>query len=342
MHYYVRMDKPDYCGKGEACGCTRKYFRSLQALLGWMQDEYGKWATSWRVDCLGGAERDARNLFATLKMAIENIEKWQWVYMGVAETCPDYHDCDTYCFTITKRDGDPVEGYSFSEDGEAAMREFKPDVGQSIRDTLRSFDIVEKVNYIDKAFETIIEYYCDEKDVPADVLNLRTKKDLAPKDYVILADECQSLGEEQLAAVLYVAGCCTNGEKKEKGEALVRLAELYMNSDWPQSGDRERDVMMAVDLLSEALRLGCVAEAQNTLEGMREQIFEVDDEEELDVDYIINNYAADALCLAAFCLSIGIGWKKDVASATCLFEMALARGYVRASYYLKEIRSGRI
>jgi hypothetical protein len=91
---------------------------------------------------------------------------------------------------------------------------------------------------------------------------------------MVLADECQSCGEDLLAARLYVACYCTNGESGMRGEALVKLADLYMNSDWPKTGGRECDVMKAVNLLNEALTLGCVEEAKEVLEGMREQIFE--------------------------------------------------------------------
>ena len=219
--------------------------------------------------------------------------------------------------------------------------EFEPDVRQSLVDILHSFDITENFDYVGKAFESILEFYCDEADIPSDVRELKKKKTLSPKDYVVLADECQSCGEEQLAARLYVAGYCTDGEESKRGEALVKLADLYMNSEWPRNGGREWDVMKAVDLLTEALTLGCVKEAKEALEGMREQLFE-EYEDEPDVDYFIRNYQADALCLAAFCLGVGIGWKKDVPSATRLYEAALAQGYERASYYLKEIRSGRI
>ena len=235
--------------------------------------------------------------------------------------------------------------FSFSENDEASITApevvFEPDVRKDLVDILRSFDITDKFDYVGKAFEAILEFYCDEEDVPDDVCELKEKKNLTPKDYVVLADECQSCGEDQLAARLYVAGCCTAGEPEKSGEALVKLADLYMNSEWPRNGGREWDVMKAVDLLTEALTLGCVKEAKEALEGMREQLFE-EYEDEPDVDYFIRNYQADALCFAAFCLGVGIGWKKDVPSATRLYEAALAQGYERASYYLKEIHSGRV
>ena len=215
------------------------------------------------------------------------------------------------------------------------------DVRKDLVDILRSFDITDKFDYVGKAFEAILEFYCDEEDVPDDVRKLKGKKDLTSNDYVVLADECQSCGEDRLAARLYVAGYCTDGESGMRGEALVKLVDVYMNSDWPKTGGREWDVMKAVDLLTEALTLGCVKDAKEALEGMREQIFEAF-EDEPDVDYFIRNYQPDALCLAAFCLGVGIGWKKDVPSSTRLYDAALAQGYERASCYLKEIRSGRV
>ena len=192
-----------------------------------------------------------------------------------------------------------------------------------------------------KAFESILVFYDEEKSLPLAIRQIRRKVSLNSEDYVALADMCQILDEEQLAAKLYAAGFFVEDNTVARGMSLVKLADLYMNSEWPKNGGREWDVMKAVDLLSEALILGCSKEAKITLEGMREQLFE-EFEDEPDIDYFIRNYQADALCLAAFCLCVGIGWGKDVSSGTRLYEAALAQGYKRAAYYLKEIRSGRI
>lgn len=218
---------------------------------------------------------------------------------------------------------------------------FEPNLMRSICDILRSFDLKGEFNVLDCAFKSIYAFYGEEADVPNDVRNLKNMESLSAADYVLVADECQSCGDEQSAAGLYAAGYCVKDGTPKCGEAHVKLAELYTESEWPKNGGRECDVMKAVDLLTEALTLGCVKEAKEALEGMREQIIE-EYEDEPDVDYFIRNYQADALCLAAFCLGVGIGWKKDVPSATRLYEAALAQGYERASYYLKEIRSGRV
>lgn len=343
MHYHVRMDRPDFRGIGKALGVEEKDFRSLAALVCWLQKKFGKWAGCWQIHGIGNAEDDARKLLSQLNGAIE--EDWQWVYMRLNEKCPDFQKCDVYCFTVVKRDGSPENGFSYTEKYERALTAtemvFKPDVRQSLIDILQSFDITEKFDFVGKAFEAIREFYCDENEIPSDVLKLKNKKQLKPEDYIVLADECLCCDEEQLAARLYVAACCTAGESEKHGEALVKLADLYMNSEWPRNGGREWDVMKAVDLLTEVLTLGCVASARDALEGMREQIFE-EYEDEPDVDYFIRNYQPDALCLAAFCLGVGIGWEKDVASSKRLFETALTRGYFRASHYLKELRSGRV
>jgi hypothetical protein len=253
---------------------------------------------------------------------------------------------DHYEFFVAMRDEkeSPPE-FSFSEEDESKIVApeivFEPDVRQSIVDILQSFDVTEEFDYVSKAFEAILDFHCDEEDTPDDVRELKEKKNLTLEDYVVLADECQSCGEEQLAARLYVAGYCSAGESKTRGEALVKLADLYMNSDWTRHGGRDWDVMKGVDLLTEALKLGCIKEAKDALNEIREQLFEVF-EDEPNIDYFIPNYQADALCLAAFCLVVGIGWEKDVPSAKRLYEAALAQGYERASYYLKEIRSGRV
>lgn len=218
---------------------------------------------------------------------------------------------------------------------------FEPNVNQSIQDILRSFEMDENFDFVSKAFESILEFYDEEKSLPPAIRQIRRKVSLNSEDYVALADMCQFLDEEQLAAKLYAAGFFVEDNPVSRGMSLVKLADLYMNSEWPKNGGREWDVMKAVDLLSEALTLGCSKEAKITLEGMRDQLFE-EFEDEPDVDYFIRNYQADALCLAAFCLCVGIGWDKDVPSGTRLYEAALAQGYERAAYYLKEIRSGRI
>ena len=277
-------------------------------------------------------------------MALEST--YQFIDMTFKDGVPAIEKYDHYEFFIVMRDETerhPTFSFSVTDEASITAREvvFEPDVRKDLVDILRSFDITDKFDYVGKAFEAILEFYCDEEDIPDEVRELKEKKNLTPKDYVVLADECQSCGEEQLAARLYVAGCCTAGEPEKSGEALVKLADLYMNSEWPKNGGREWDVMKAVDLLTEALTLGCVKDAKEALEGMREQLFE-EYEDEPDVDYFIRNYQADALCLAAFCLAVGVGWKKDVPSATRLYEAALAQGYERASYYLKEIHSGRV
>ena len=54
-----------------------------------------------------------------------------------------------------------------------------------------------------------------------------------------------------------------------------------------------------------------------------------------------DGFEPDELCFAAFCLGVGIGWRKDVPAAR-FYGAVLAEGYERASYYLNEIRNGRV
>lgn len=344
MYYHVRLDKIFHDGCTDMDSRIEWDLRSLEKALAMIGREFGADAACWRIQDISDRTLDIMRLENELKVALEST--YQFIVMTFKDGVSAIEKYDHYEFFIVMRDEiERPPTFSFSENDEASITApevvFEPDVRKDLVDILRSFDITDKFDYVGKAFEAILEFYCDEEDVPEDVRELKEKKNLTPKDYVVLADECQSCGEEQLAARLYVAGCCTAGEPKKSGEALVKLADLYMNSEWPRNGGREWDVMKAVDLLTEALTLGCVTEAKEALEGMREQLFE-EYEDEPDVDYFIRNYQADVLCLAAFCLGVGIGWKKDVPSATRLYEAALSRGYERASYYLKEIRSGRV
>lgn len=319
-------------------------FPFAEKALAMVGREFGTDAACWRIQDITDRTLDIMRLEDELKVALEST--YQFIVMTFKDGVSAIEKYDHYEFFIVMRDEtERPPTFSFSETDEASITApevaFEPDVRKDLVDILRSFDITDKFDYVGKAFEAILEFYCDEEDVPDEVREFKEKKNLTPKDYVVLADECQSCGEEQLAARLYVAGCCTAGEPEKSGEALVKLADLYMNSEWPRNGGREWDVMKAVDLLTEALTLGCVKEAKEALEGMREQLFE-EYEDEPDVDYFIRNYQADALCLAAFCLGVGIGWKKDVPSATRLYEAALAQGYERASCHLKEIHNGRV
>ena len=344
MYYHVRIDKMFHNGRTDIDARVEWDFRSLKKALAMIGREFGADAACWRIQDITDRTLDIMRLENELKVALEST--YQFIVMTFKDGVPTIEKYDHYEFFIVMRDEtERPPTFSFSETDEASITApevvFEPDVRKDLVDILRSFDITDKFDYVGKAFEVILEFYCDEEDIPDEVRELKEKKNLTPKDYVVLADECQSCGEEQLAARLYVAGCCTAGEPEKSGEALVKLADLYMNSEWPKNGGREWDVMKAVDLLTEALTLGCVKEAKEALEGMREQLFE-EYEDEPDVDYFIRNYQADALCLAAFCLAVGIGWKKDVPSATRLYEAALAQGYERASYYLKEIHSGRV
>lgn len=344
MYYHIRLDKIFHDGRTDMDARIEWDFRSLKKALAMIGRDFGADAACWRIQDVPDRTLDIMRLANDLEVALEST--YQFIVMTFRDGVPGIEKYDHYEFFIVVRDEtERPPTFSFSEKDEASIIApevvFEPDVRKDLVDILRSFDITDKFDYVGKAFEAILEFYCDEEDIPRDVYELKEKKRLTPKDYVVLADECLSCDEEQLAARLYVAGCCTAGEPEKSGEALVKLADLYMNSEWPRNGGREWDVMKAVDLLTEALTLGCVKEAKEALEGMREQLFE-EFEDEPDVDYFIRNYQADALCLAAFCLGVGIGWKKDVPSATRLYEAALAQGYERASYYLKEIRNGRV
>lgn len=344
MYYHVRIDKIFHDGRTDMDARKEWDLRSLAKALAMIARDFGKEASCWRIENLPERTPNIMQLEKELQVALEAT--YQFIIMTFKAGVSSLEDYDHYEFFVVARDeAERPPAFSYSEEEESAIVApeviFEPDVRQSLIDILRSFDITEKFDFVGKAFDAILEFYCDESDVPSDVWKLRDKEELKPEDYVTLADECLSCGEEQLAARLYVAACCTAGESEKHGEALVKLADLYMNSEWPKNGCREWDVMKAVDLLTEALSLGCVASARDALEGMREQLFE-EYEDEPDVDYFIRNYQPDALCLAAFCLGVGIGWKKDIVLSKRLYEAALAQGYFRASHYLNEINSGRV
>lgn len=343
MFYHIRLDKILYTGSTDMDVRVEWDFRSLNKALAMIKRDYGALALSWRIQDLTERTPDLMSLESQLKTAIDST--YQFVILTFKDGVQEARDYDHFEFFVSERDeSEYAPSFTYSEENELAILAsetiFEPDVKQSIVDILRSFDILGDFDFVEKAFKLISEYYND--DVPSDVLDLRNKNELCSEDYSLLGDECQSCGEEQLAARIFAAGYIADGPVDKKGESLVKLADLYMNSEWPRNGGREWDVMKAVDLLSEALKCGCVQSAKDTLEGMREDLFDEWIDEQPDVEYFIRNYMVDALCLAAFCLVVGIGWKKDVDSATTLFEAALSRGYARASYYLDEIRHGRV
>ena len=345
MYYHVRLDKILHDGCTDMDARVEWDFRSLKKALAMIGRDFGADAACWRIQDLTDRTLDVMRLESDLKVALEST--YQFIVMTFKDGVSTIEKYDHYEFFIVMRDEtERPPAFSFSEKDEesiiASEVVFEPDVRKSIADILRSFEMDEDFDVVGNAIDGIVlAYGGDENDVPFDVGKLKCKKSLSAEDYVMLADECQACDEERFAAKLYAAAYYSGSDQATRGEALVQLAELYMNSEWPRNGGREWDVMKAVDLLTEALTLGCVKEAKEALEGMREQLFE-EYEDEPDVDYFIRNYQADVLCLAAFCLGVGIGWKKDVPSATRLYEAALSQGYERASYYLNEIRSGRV
>ena len=332
-YIYVKMDKQDF----EAGKCLNKNFRWLTTALFWMQKEYGKWASYWQEDTYSTQQRDVRNLLSIVDVTL-NHSLVQGGHMPLNESCPDYQYCDAYCFAIGQKDGEPENGFSFSEQDEKALFEFTPDVGQSIKDILWAFGHLPKTSpdIGSQAIEAIYDYYGDEDIVPNDVRELKAKEPLSIEDYIVLGDECQACGEKQLAAYLYgVASCKNNANKNSVGKALIRLATLYMESS-SHGILREQDAMKAVDLLSEALSLGCNEDAKKALEEILNISF-AEHEDAPNIDYIAGRYTPDRMCLAAFCLYTGIGWNKDVEAARALFTTALKMKYFRASYYLKMI-----
>lgn len=343
MFYHIRLDKIFHAGNTDMDARMEWDFRSLNKALAMIKRDYGALALCWRIQDIPERTPDLMSLESPLKTALNST--YQFVVLTFKDGVPEARDYDHFEFFVSERDESEYgPSFAYSEEDELAFTApetiFEPDVKQSVLDILRSFDILGDFDFVAKAFELISEYY--DGDVPSDVLDLKGKNKFGSEDYSLLGDECQSCGEDQLAARLFAAGYIADGPVERKGESLVKLADLYANSEWPRNGGREWDVMKAVDLLSEALKCGCVQAARDTLEGMREDLFDEWIEEQPDVEYFIRNYMVDALCLAAFCLAVGIGWKKDVDSATKLFETALSRGYMRASHYLDEIRTGRV
>lgn len=274
MYYHVRIDKVFHDGRTDMDARIEWDFRSLAKALAMIGRDFRDEASYWRIENLTESTPNIMLLENDLRVALEST--YQSIIMTFKDGAVSLEKYDHYEFFVVIRDeAELLPAFSFSEEEESAIVApevvFEPYVRQSLIDILRSFDITEKFDFVGKAFETILEFYCgDERDVPSDVLELRGKKQLTVEDYITLADECQCCGHDQLAARLYVAGYSAEGEAEKRGGALVKLADLYMNSEWPKNGGREWDVMKAVDLLKEALTLGCVASAREALEGMRE------------------------------------------------------------------------
>lgn len=350
MYYHIRIDKIDkilHDGRTDMEARVAWDFRSLKQALAMIARDFGSHSAGWRIqDLQSPADKrlDIMQLKDALQEALES--SYQYIVMTFKDDDPLTEKYDHYEFFVVARDeSESPVNYSFSIEEENAIAApkvlFEPNVMRSLTDILLSFAFEGKFNAAEQAFKVIYEFYDEEEDVPDDIKNLKGKDNLTVVDYILLADECLSCGEEQLAAGLYAAACCSKDLSRQKGEAFVKLADLYMNSDWPRKVGREWDVMKAIDLLTEALKLGCIEEAKTALEGMREQIFEEFDDEP-DVNYFIGHYRPDALCLAAFCLAFGIGWQKDVSAAIRLNEAAFKCGYDRAAYYLDEIQVGHI
>lgn len=356
MYFHIRLDKILYEGHTDMDARIAWNFRSLGKALAMVGRDFRHLAQGWRIEYITENVDDPMLLLPVLQKVTE--DGYQTVVMPIRNGCAESERYDHYEFFVVARDEtERPPDYSYSEEEESSILENvcvpKPSIENSLKDVLRSFDASEDCDFVEQAIEMIIENYGGEKDAPQDVLALKDKEVLHSDDYVLLGEECQWCGDDQFAARSFAAAVAVPGDADVRGDALINLAQLYMVSDWPKNGGREWDVMKAVDLLTEALSLGCVQNAKDALDGMRSQIFcdledeferegGMDDEQLFDVDYCISHYEADALCLAAFCLAIGVGWKKDVATAIKLYEVALSRGYARAAYYLGEISDGHL
>lgn len=342
MYYHIRLDKICHDGSIDMNARIGWDFLSLGKALAMIGCEFGADAACWRIQDVTDGTLDVMRLENELKKSLESM--YQFIVMTFKDDVSATEKYDHYEFFIAMRDETecPPE-FSFSEKKEEAAIiapeiVFEPNVRQSIDKVLQAFGCLFKSDFVDRAIAAIIDSYCNEEDVPRDIIAMRSKRPLSTGDCIILADECQDCCEEELAAMLYAAGYYADGTVEQKGNALVKLAELCNNSNILQYRQLEFDTMDLVEILSEAQILG-YEEPIRLLAERHKRFFE-DFADELDVDDLLDqNYDGSFLCFAAFCLCKGIGWEKDVPAATRLYEAALAKDYPRAAYYLKEIHT---
>ena len=344
VFYHTRLDKQGYIDPKMGFGAIRKDFRTLTAMLCWMQTEFGDWSDGWAIDCVGKTEPHALMLKHDLERLI-GVARPD-VYMRMNRNCPDYERCRVYCFFVSENEGEPPDGFSFTEQEEEKFVQGvdtdKVDFAEVVSDVLRGFCALEIDDPIHKAFEFMVDLYGDWKNMPNRIGNMRSSDNLTVADLIALADECNCGCDEQLAAVLYVLAY--NAGKAQGavlcGEALAKLAELYYESDWPRSGGRECDYMNIVKLLTVAHSFGHVKEALRIMNDVRSEFTEDIGENEVDeedIGYMLRNYQPDAVCFIAFCLGAGIGWKQDRKLAHQLFTAAAENGYLRAQKYVLEL-----
>ena len=193
MYYHVRLDKIFHDGCTDMDARIEWDFRSLKKALAMIGREFGADAACWRIHDITDRTLDIMRLENDLKVALEST--YQFIVMTFKDGVSAIEKYDHYEFFIVMRDEtERPPTFSFSENDEASITApevvFEPDVRKDLVDILCSFDITDKFDYVGKAFEAILEFYCDEEDVPDDVRELKEKKNLTPKDYVVLQHDC--------------------------------------------------------------------------------------------------------------------------------------------------------
>jgi len=272
MYYHIRLGK-FYHGGGEDMPARKEWdFRSLNKALAFVKRDFGPEAEAWRIEDLTERTSDLMTLEKVLADALES--GYQYLIMSFKDGSTLAQKYDHYQFFVTTRDeGDDPAAFSFSEEEEAEITAsetvFQPDYSQSVRDILKSFDLEARYpEFLDKTAAIMAEYRGDEPDDPEDVGPVRIKDPMSAAEDIELADEYRRRGEDQIAVMLYLAAVGCDGPDVKIGEALAKMAELYLDSNLPKEPGRERDVMKAVDLLVESANRG-YADASQMLNEIR-------------------------------------------------------------------------
>lgn len=120
-HYAVRLDKVGYIDPEHSYGVERRTFRSLNALMGWIQKEHGANVYEWGVQEYNLAHTRIPPQPSTFSWILGidypsvNIDCW------LDENHEDCDKCERYTFEIYFREGEPAKGFSYSEEEEQAF-----------------------------------------------------------------------------------------------------------------------------------------------------------------------------------------------------------------------------
>ena len=178
MYYHVRLDRIFHDSRTDMDAPAEWDFRSLTKALAMISRDYGMDAAGWRIQDLTEPMSNIMLLENHMRVALESSH--QFVVMTFKDTSPALKKYDHYEFFVVARDeAERSPDFAFSKEDEEAIAvpevAFEPNVRSSLIDILRSFDVAMRFDFVGKAFAAILEFYCDERDVPNDVWQLRDK-----------------------------------------------------------------------------------------------------------------------------------------------------------------------